>query len=114
MKALGLGPGLAGALVYLNLKAVKRKKAIIVKIIMRDHNIVVCVSNDRISQTLVKLLKLGRRKLAVGIIGVAVQICLVEITCFLQKILFHNNILPQLFISVVIIVGKEAELLIVL
>ena len=79
---LGLGEG--------DLPAVEGEEFIVGKLrVVGDENVVVGVGNNGISGVFIELLDLLGCQNAIRDIGMAMKICLVEITRFGQKILFH-------------------------
>ena len=77
--------------VYRRLKAVEGEEVLVVKLGVRHHNLMLCVSDDRKSKLFIYLLYLGRSSPTVREGGMAMKICLIEITLLGQNKLFHSN-----------------------
>ena len=72
-------------------EARQSEKFLIRQIMMRNHNIVIGIRNDRIAAFRVFLFELLRCPAAVGNRGMAMQIGFVKLTAFGKKKLFHKQ-----------------------
>ena len=92
--------------VYRRLKAVEGEKAIVIKLGVRNHNLMLRISNYRKAELFIYILYLGGSSPTVREGGVAMKICLIEVSVLGQNKFFHDHSPLQSYFYNAIIIAQ--------